>query len=153
MDRGAWWATVCWRVGGWSQKVRHDWAQQGTMIKRCLGGRGRDAELVRMHRYKLWLVIYSQWELISFVWVGVFLAAQQGMQDLTSLTRDQTHAPCSGSSDSWPLDHQARHQTACLYTFFFRLQVVITFLQKVAIKVNPILSILFYSFIFWGRDI
>ena len=28
------------------------------------------------------------------------------MQDLSSLTRDQTHAPCSGSAKSSPLDHQ-----------------------------------------------
>ena len=25
---------------------------------------------------------------------------QQGMQDLSSLTRDQTHTPCSGSAES-----------------------------------------------------
>ena len=29
-----------------------------------------------------------------------FLAAQFDMQDLSSLTRDQTHAPCIGSMES-----------------------------------------------------
>ena len=35
-----------------------------------------------------------------------FLTLLRGMQDLSSLTRDQTHAPCSGSVESQPLDHQ-----------------------------------------------
>ena len=30
----------------------------------------------------------------------------RGMWDLSSLTRDQTSAPCSGSMDSLPVDHQ-----------------------------------------------
>ena len=39
------------------------------MIKRCLGGHGRDAELVRMHRYKLWLVSFIVSEsLVLFGW-------------------------------------------------------------------------------------
>ena len=29
-----------------------------------------------------------------------------GLQDLNSLTRDQTHAPCGGSTESYPLDHR-----------------------------------------------
>ena len=39
--------------------------------------------------------------IFSFVW---FLAALCGMQDLSSLTRDQTHMR-SGSEESKPLDH------------------------------------------------
>ena len=35
-----------------------------------------------------------------------FLAAPRGMQNLSSLIRDQTHAPCRGSAESSPLDHQ-----------------------------------------------
>ena len=31
---------------------------------------------------------------------------RQGMQDLSSLSRDQTQAPCSGSPESYPPDHQ-----------------------------------------------
>ena len=34
------------------------------------------------------------------------LAMPRGMWDLSSLTRDQTSAPCSGSMDSLPVDHQ-----------------------------------------------
>ena len=30
----------------------------------------------------------------------LFLVTSQGMKDLSSLTRDQTHAFCSGSADS-----------------------------------------------------
>ena len=35
-----------------------------------------------------------------------FLATSHGMWDLSSLTRDQTCAPCSGSAESEPLDRQ-----------------------------------------------
>ena len=35
-----------------------------------------------------------------------FLAELHGIWNLSSLTRDQTHTPCSGSIESKPLDHQ-----------------------------------------------
>ena len=35
-----------------------------------------------------------------------FLAVLCGMQDFSSLTRDRTRAPCSGSAEPWPLDCQ-----------------------------------------------
>ena len=35
-----------------------------------------------------------------------FLATPHGMWDLSSPTRGQTHAPCTGSMESQPLDHQ-----------------------------------------------
>ena len=35
-----------------------------------------------------------------------FLATLQGMQYLNPQTQDQTHAPCSRSTESQPLDHQ-----------------------------------------------
>ena len=37
---------------------------------------------------------------MMFLFLGVFLAVPRGMQDPSSLTRDQTHAPCSGSVES-----------------------------------------------------
>ena len=38
---------------------------------------------------------------IDFYFVlGVFLATPRSMQDLSSQTRDRTHAPCSGSTES-----------------------------------------------------
>ena len=37
-----------------------------------------------------------------------------GMQDLSSLTRDQTHTPCSGNWESQPLDHQESTSTGIL---------------------------------------
>lgn len=37
-----------------------------------------------------------------------FLATLSGMWHLTSPTRDQTHAPCSGSTDSQPRNYQER---------------------------------------------
>ena len=35
-----------------------------------------------------------------------FLAALSSMWDLSSLIKDQTHDPCSGSTETEPLDHQ-----------------------------------------------
>ena len=35
-----------------------------------------------------------------------FSPLSQGMQDLSSTTRDGTHAPCSGNTESQPLDQQ-----------------------------------------------
>ena len=37
-----------------------------------------------------------------------FFAVLHGVWDLSSLTRDGTCAPCSGSTESQPLDHQGR---------------------------------------------
>ena len=36
----------------------------------------------------------------------IYLAAPHSMQDPSSLTRDQTRFPCSGSVESQPLEHQ-----------------------------------------------
>ena len=36
----------------------------------------------------------------------IFFGHLRGMWDLSSLTRDQTYAPCSGSTESQPLDLQ-----------------------------------------------
>ena len=36
----------------------------------------------------------------------IFLAMLRNMWDLSSLTRDRTHALCRGSVDSWALNHQ-----------------------------------------------
>ena len=41
------------------------------------------------------------WILFYFIW-----PCQHSMWDLSSPTRDRTRAPCSGSAESWPLDHQ-----------------------------------------------
>ena len=46
---------------------------------------------------------YHTWEsgkACLYFFILFFLAAQQGMQDLSSLTRDQTHVPCDGSAES-----------------------------------------------------
>ena len=42
----------------------------------------------------------------TFFLIFIFLAALQGLWDLSSPTRDGTQAPCSGSSESQPLDRQ-----------------------------------------------
>ena len=44
------------------------------------------------------------------------------MRDLSSLTRDQTHAPCVGSTESQPLDRQG----SPLATFKCTVQYVVT---------------------------
>ena len=43
---------------------------------------------------------------LSFSFSFSFLAVPRSMWDLSSLTRDQTRAPCIGSAESSPLDHQ-----------------------------------------------
>ena len=44
--------------------------------------------------------------LLNFIYLFIclFLASLHGMQDLSSLTRDRTHATCSGSAGSLPLE-------------------------------------------------
>ena len=37
---------------------------------------------------------------LGILFIYVFLAASRGMWDLSSLIRDQTHAPCGRSTDS-----------------------------------------------------
>ena len=45
--------------------------------------------------------------LVGQLWIYLYVYFwSQSMQDLISVTRDQTHAPCSGSMESYPLDHQ-----------------------------------------------
>ena len=56
---------------------------------------------------------FSQWHSspsLAFVcFLGLFcLAVPHGMQGLSFPTRDQTHGPCVGSTESLPLDQQGR---------------------------------------------
>ena len=46
-----------------------------------------------------------------FVCVFFFFAAVCNVQDLSSLTRYQTHAPCTGSTESQPQAHQGSPNT------------------------------------------
>ena len=43
-----------------------------------------------------------------------FLAVPHGLRDLSSPTKDQTQAPCSGSMESQPLDHQGSPRAEAL---------------------------------------
>ena len=43
------------------------------------------------------------------------------MQDLSSPTRDQTHASCTISAEPWPLDHQASAYLPILSSNYFNL--------------------------------
>ena len=111
MDKGAWQATACVCVGGRvSWRVRHDWAQQCTMIKRHLGGRGRDAELVRMPKYKFWLVsfIVSESLFILFVWLGFFFWPHLTAHGILG----QIRAPCIGTCIPLALDSQSLNHWA-----------------------------------------
>ena len=58
------------------------------------------------HSCSLW--IFSPWsgQLRPWTFFFFFLVSPRGMQDLSSLTRDWTCAPCSGSVASSPLEHQ-----------------------------------------------
>ena len=52
---------------------------------------------------------------LSWSHVGPFQLLHVGS---SSLTRDQTHVPCTWSSESWPLDHQGS-PTHCFYYLSF----------------------------------
>ena len=61
----------------------------------------------------LWLISFSMmpWRCIYVVTMARFyflnfLAVFSGLQNLSSLTRDWTHVPCRGSTESQRLDHQ-----------------------------------------------
>ena len=58
--------------------------------------------------------------------VFVFLAMPWGMWDLSFLTRDQTHVPCSGSIEYWSLDHQGSPQYWSFVFYFLRIPTGIT---------------------------
>ena len=80
-----------------------------TMIKRLLGGRGRDAELVRMPRYKFWLVsfIVSESLFVLFVWLGFFWPHLTAHGIL-----GQICAPCIGTCIPLALDAQSLNHWA-----------------------------------------
>ena len=47
------------------------------------------------------------WMFINkFLLLLLFFATPCSMQNLSFLTKAQTHIPCIGSMDSWPLYHQ-----------------------------------------------
>ena len=48
--------------------------------------------------------LYLQWKKISFFFF-FFLAVPWCMKDISSWTKDQTHAPCIEHAESQPLDH------------------------------------------------
>ena len=52
----------------------------------------------------LWSPLYCYF--LSFCWFVCFGGGRFIMQDLSSQTRERTHAPCSGSAESEPLAHQ-----------------------------------------------
>ena len=55
----------------------------------------------------LFLLILSPWEIEDSLFFFFFLAmAMQHASNLSSLTRDQTHASCTESTEYQPLDHQ-----------------------------------------------
>ena len=47
----------------------------------------------------------------EFCFFFFFFAAVCSMRDLSSLTRDRTHAPCTGSTESQPQAHQGSPNT------------------------------------------
>ena len=57
------------------------------------------------------------------------------MQDLSSQTRDWTHAPCSGSAESYPLDHQGNPQNLFVKILTLVSRNMILFGEKVFMEV------------------
>ena len=60
---------------------------------------------------------------ILFELVFLFLSVPHSMQDLSSLIKDQTHAPCRGRTEFKPLDHQGSPEpfifAFCTVVIFF----------------------------------
>ena len=53
----------------------------------------------------------------------LLLAVLWGMRDLSSLTRDWTWAPCIGSAEPWPLDHQGSPKSYTTFNHFLNLNL------------------------------
>ena len=77
--------------------------------------------------YVFFLAILSHAVFVCLFFVFI-LATPRGMWDLSFPTRDETRTPCTGSMESWPLDHQGSpsygHSNAqpWLKTLFSRVQ-------------------------------
>ena len=48
---------------------------------------------------------------VIYFYLLLFWGRTYGMQDVSSPTRDRTHAPCTGITESQPLDHQGSPMT------------------------------------------
>ena len=64
--------------------------------------------------FVLLVIFLSIRSLHEFLFFKKFLAMPHDMWDLSSLTRDQTCAPCIGSADSKPLDDQGSPSSCIL---------------------------------------
>ena len=74
-----------------------------------------------------------------------FLAMLRGMRDLSSLTRERTHAPCSGSTEAWSLNHWTAREVLLL--LFLSLFISFSYSQYRFFLLLPPLT-LFLSFLF-----
>ena len=70
---------------------------------------------------------------ITSIFYFCFFAMPLSMQDPSSPTRDQTHAPCFGCSKSQPLDHQGGSQRHILKSVVHCFWITFT---------SPLLSLL-----------
>ena len=67
---------------------------------------------------------------LVFFFFNIYLFLFFGhMWDLSSLTRDQTHAPCSGSTESKQLDHQGSPTSILSLKNFFKFDLFIWLCQ------------------------
>ena len=64
-----------------------------------------------------------------------FLNFGHSVRDLSSLSKDWTHAPCTGSMESKPLDHQGAQQRLFLS---YRLNKTLT--DRILLAENDILA-------------
>ena len=61
--------------------------------------------------------IFLQKLIIFKIFIIIFLVLPHSLWDLSSLTRNQTHAPCIRSMESYPLDHQGSFPEVNSYLF------------------------------------
>ena len=92
-----------WRLWGHLQLVQSQPWETAAGFTNGLGWKGGQGAR------KLWTGEACP-KLNRWKFVYLLMAMLYGMQDLSSPTRGQSQAPCSGSPSSWPLDHQGSTQ-------------------------------------------
>ena len=106
MDREAWCATVH------GVTKSRTWLSDWTLLRFNVNFRVTFSILFNMNFMVSFSISAKSPLVFSFVVCLFFWMC--GMQNLSSLTRDQTYTPCNGNWESQPLDHQESTSTGIL---------------------------------------